>query len=82
MKRGRPSGWQLNNMRMQRHEVVPATPTRWERFCYANRIDDPMAALQNGKRKLIIDWVHKHHDNAFIPENVLESIGCSSRWEN
>lgn len=82
-KRGRPSGWQLRNAKvLSKWEVVPATPTRWELFCCANRIDDPLAALQNGKRKLIIDFVHKHHDNAFIPEPVLLDLGIITRWEN
>ena len=79
----RPNGWQLRNSKLKsKFEKVPAMPTRWERFCYANRIDNPLAALQNGKRKLIVDWVHRHHDNAFIPENVLEVLGTQSRWEN
>ena len=82
MKRGRPSGWMLNNRRMQQKELVPVMVTRWERFLWANKIADPLLALKNGKRKLITEWVHKHHDNAFIPENVLEYLSVTSRWEN
>ena len=81
-KRGALSGWQLRNRKMQRHDIVPAMPTRWERFCYANHIDDPLAALGNGKRKLISDWVYKNHDNAFIPELILEELQCKTRWES
>ncbi len=78
----KPNGWQLRNRRMQRLEVVPATPTQWEQFCLVNRIDDPLTALQNGKRQIIKDWVHKHHDNAFVPELVLLELGMQSRWES
>lgn len=82
-KRGRPSGWQMRNSKLKApFEVVPPIPTRWERFCYANHIDDPLVALLNGKRKLITEWVQRHHDNAFIPENVLEFLDMNSRWEN
>lgn len=79
----RPNGWQLRNSKLKsKFEKVPAMPTRWERFCYTNRIDNPLAALQNGKRKLIADWVYKNHDNAFIPELVLEELQCKTRWES
>ena len=79
-KRGALSGWQLTSRKMQRKEIVPAMPTRWDRFCYANRIDDPLEALSNGKRKLVRDWVLRHYNNSFVPEKVLEELQIETRW--
>ena len=72
----------MRNRRMHRYEVVPQVPTRWDRFCYANRIDDPIVALQNGKRKLIVDWVHRYSDSAYVPTQVREKLGLKSRWDS
>ena len=81
-KRGRPSGWQLRNAKMlSRWEVVPAVPTRWERFCYANRIDNPLIALRNGQRALIAEWVLRNRDTAFIPMDVLDFLSITTRWD-
>lgn len=79
MKRGRPSGWMLQN-RMQRVDV-PQMPTKWERFLYKNSIADPIAALRNGKRSVIREWVSRNHDSCYIPLEVLQELGCSTRYD-
>lgn len=81
MKRGRLSGWQLANRKMQRLEIVPSMPTRWDRFLFKHSIDDPMVALQNGKRSIIREWVHRNHDSAYVPLTVLEELKCKTRWD-
>ena len=81
-KRGAKSGWQLTNLRMQRLEIQPQQPTRWDLFCAAHQIGDPLSALRNGKRAVIQEWASRHHDNAFIPELVLLELGFVSRWES
>ncbi len=81
MKRGRLSGWQLTNRKLQRVEIVPPVPTKWDMFCFANRIDDPMIALRNGQRVIIAGFVLKHKDSAFIPIDVLDFLSITTRWD-
>ena len=76
----KPNGWQLRNLNMQRKEVPPALPTHWEIFCLKNKIGDPLAALQNGKRKIIKDWVLRNYNTVYCPEDVLIELGLESRW--
>ena len=76
----KPNGWQLRNLNMQRKEVPPAMPTQWERFCVKNGIVDPLVALQNGKRRVIKEWVLAHYNSLYCPEDVLIELGIESRW--
>ncbi len=66
---------------MQRVEIVPPVPTKWDRFCFANHIDEPMIAVRNGQRALIVEWVLRHRDSAFIPIDVLDFLSITTRWD-
>ena len=85
MKRGRPSGWQLYNHRMQRLPVMPEGESRWERLLYRLEIpaaEAPLVILRGGpKAKELKEWIHRYGDSAYVPSAVLEVVGWSSRWD-
>lgn len=78
MKRGRPSGWQLNSRKMQRQEPPESVPTRWDRHLYRLGLLEE-DVLKHGVSKDLERWIRANAYSCFIPESVLEMLAIETR---
>lgn len=80
------NGWQLSNRRMQQHPVMPEDSSRWARFLYRHSFSESqviaMLKSNHEQARLIRGWVREHHDSAYIPLSVLETIGIKTRYDS
>lgn len=75
-----PSGWMRRSQRISHLSYaadMPAGPNRWERELWRLGINEGQALEAP---QMVAGWVRKNAGNAFVPENILESLGIENRF--